>query len=95
MRYATLALAVASALVSTTTSVAPATQATGCPDDTSVELAQRLAGHRLYAAMHSSRGWVLMLYGTPSGDGWWVYAVNGRHESCLSSEGDHLEIVSR
>lgn len=94
MCYIVPSLAVA-LLIGSTTAVAPATPATGCLDDAVVNTAEHLAGHRLYAAMHSTRGWVLMLYGTPSGDHWWVYAVNGRHESCLSSEGDHLEIVPR
>lgn len=64
-----------------------------CPQDTTIAARELAAGHRLYMAAHTTKGWVLMLYGTSSGDHWLVYAINGRHEACVSSEGDHLEIV--
>lgn len=74
-------------------SLAPA-DTPACPPDTVVEQQQMAAGHRLYAVMHTSKGWMLMIFGTPKGDGWWAFAVNWRHEACPSADGDHLEIVT-
>lgn len=71
--------------------VAPAEEP--CPRDTAVAATELAAGHRLFLVAHTSKGWVLMMFGTPAGDRWWVFAVNHRHEACLSSDGDHLEIV--
>lgn len=64
-----------------------------CPLDTVVAAQELHAGNRLYMAAHTTKGWVLMMFGTPTGDHWRVYAINHRHEACISSEGDHLEIV--
>lgn len=70
------------------------TPAETCPTDAAVYAREIGGGNKLYAAMHTSKGWVMLLFGTPSGDAWRAYAVNGRHDACLSSEGDRLEIVA-